>query len=161
MDVLLGWERERASEFSPGVVQDGEELCRYWLNPTHYDEATGTLKPTAVGDAEYLGLSTNRLGFTDLDQVRSAAAERAAARNRAHQDEAQRELIGYSRFAARDARDVRTNDGVRVFCIYDTAKREDPSHADVCQVTVKPKQAARSARAQLRNLMNQTFRTFN
>jgi hypothetical protein len=149
-----------ASVYSPAVVADEEELCRYLLNPVHVDDS-GQLKPTAVGDSERLGMSTNRLRYTTLERIRTAATERAAGWNAAFPDAAQpRRLVAFVKITAGEARSIFTEGGTRAFCVFDTAMPEDPSHADVFQAA-KEKKAARSARAQLRELFNARLATFD
>jgi hypothetical protein len=148
-DEALSWEKQTASPYSPGAIADGEQLCRYWINPVHYDEGTGKLKATAFEDAAHIGLSINRLPYTTLDQIRAIASDRVDQENHRRAGGPQRRLVGYSLFHASLPRSVQTNDGQRAFAVYDTANASDPSHGDVCQL-VSNAQGARSARSQMR-----------
>lgn len=161
-EVQIAWESQSASEVSPGVVTDNEQLCRHWTNPIHYDDATGTLKLTAFDDAAGIGLSVNRMAHTTLAAVGQFASARVLGWNAEHGYMPQRSLVGYSLFDAKEARQVLTNDAParRAFGVYDTAKvpnettgqEGDTSHADVCQLIAGP-QAARSLRHRMRDLL--------
>lgn len=79
--------------------------------------------------------------------------------NLAHPAGPHRSLYGYSEFAALEVREVSTSDSQRAFAVYDTAKVDDASHADVCQI-VSTKKGGRSARSQLRDLANERLKQF-
>lgn len=161
LEVQLKWQTEKASEHSPAPVADEEELIRYWLNPVHYDQSSGSLKPTAFQDMSDKGLSINRAKYTSLENVRTLACQRVAARNQ--QSTEQRELIGYSVFSANEARSIVAQNssppGRPLVGVYDTANADDASHGDVCQL-VNSKQVGRSARTQMRDLANSRMKKF-
>lgn len=161
LDVQLKWQTETASQYSPSPVGDEEELIRYWLNPVHYDQNSGTLKPTAFQDMSDKGLSINRAKFATLEEVEQLASQRVNSRNLESTE--QRQLIGYSIFLANEARSIvaqNTNpQGRPVLGVYDTAKEDDPSHGDVCQL-VDSKHGGRSARTQMRDLANSRMKRF-
>lgn len=152
-----------ASAHSPGPVADVEGLIRYWINPVHYDNDTGSLKPTAFDDASDKGLSVNRSKYMAVDKIREMAASRVTEWNQSNSSRPPRSLLGYSKFLASEIRKVVTSippaPDRRAFCVYDTAKPDDNSHADVCQV-VSTKQGARSARSQMRELANRRLQYF-
>lgn len=161
-EVQIAWESQRASEVSPGVVTDDEQLCRHWTNPIHYDDATGALKLTGFDDAAGIGISVNRMAHTTLTVVQQFASARVLGWNAEHGDKPERSLVGYSLFDAKEARQVLTNEtpARRAFGVYDTAKvpnetkglEGDTSHAHVCQLIAGP-QAARSLRHRMRDLL--------
>ena len=121
----LTWEQEKASEHSPGPVQDKENLVRYWLNPVHFDPQTGAWKPTAFDDASNKGLSVNRLDHVTLSEVKTIAQGRVDNWIEANANKARRELIGYSVFSAGETRAIEVagnNQSRRGLGVYDTAK---------------------------------------
>lgn len=162
LETQLDWERESASEHSPSPVQDQEDLIRYWLNPVHYDRQTGTLKATAFDDASNKGLSVNRADHVSIDELRVIAQARVDQWSNTNSAKAPRELIGYSVFSANEARSVQVGEppsARRALGVYDTANAQDKSHADVCQIASNA-QGGRSARIQMRNLVNERLKRF-
>jgi len=162
VEVQIAWELENASAHSPSPVLDEENLIRYWLNPVHYDSQTGTLKVTAFDDASNKGLSVNRGAHVTLEELKGIAQARVDEWIAHNAEKAPRQLIGYSVFAAAEARAVHVPippDSRRALAVYDTAKPDDASHADVCQIASNA-QGGRSARLQMRNLVNERLQRF-
>lgn len=158
----LEWESQSASEHSPGPVTDEENLIRHWLNPHHFDPQTGTLNPTAFDDASNKGLSVNRAGLVTLEEIQEVAQARIDEGAISNPTRAPRQLLGYSIFTAKEARSVYVTvptPDTRAFGVYDTAKADDLSHADVCQIASNA-QGGRSARVQMRKLVNERFKRF-
>lgn len=160
-ETQLRWELERASDHSPEPIGADEVLVRTYHSPFHYDDETGTLKPTAFDDSADKGASVNRVGHTTLERIKDEALARVVAYNAANPGKPQRALIGYSEFQAAAARalhcagpPMRRGAGV-----YDTALPQDRSHGDIFQIAPNT-QGGRSVRAQLRELANRTLRRF-
>ena len=156
IETQVAWESESASEYSPGPVLDDERLIRYWLNPTHYDPSTGLLAPTALNDMAGFGLSVNREKYMALEGVLQQAQDRVENFNSNFPDKPVRSLVGFSTFSTHEIRAVMTANPQtvrRATAVYDTAMRDDISHADICQIA-SDAQGARSARSQLRELAN-------
>lgn len=169
LDELISWERESASEHSPGIVSDQEMLCRQVLSPLHYDAVLKKLKPSAFDDASNKGLSVNRLAHTSMVELAKAAKERVAA---SHKRSAEAGVIGkmpnnlwgFASFKCSDAKLIVSDDGddrgkIRGFAVYDTANKDDKSHADVCQIS-GGKLYGRSVRSKLADLANQRLNAF-
>ena len=164
----MAWESQTAANDSPGVVQNEELICRYSISPFHVDPS-GALLPTAFSDASKLGLSVNRLQYTDIRHVYGLALNRVNAWNVLNPHQPERVLVGYVIFQAFEVRGIFVEDAShrRGFGIYDTATPADeskqldaePSHADVCQL-VKDKKSAKSVRAQLYNLLSSRLVNF-
>lgn len=156
----LAWEVESASEYSPGLVSNSEELCRHVLNPVHFDPQSNSIKPTFFDDATGKGASVNRLLHTSIDQIREAAQARVDMINKNPPNTGFRQLIGYSKVTANEVRSIFTGSpSRRAMAVYDTAKSDDPSHADICQL-VKSKELGKSVRAQLYLLAKSRFTFF-
>lgn len=159
-DEQLAWEVESASEYSPGPVSNSEELCRHVLNPVHFDPQNNSIKPSFFDDASGKGASVNRLFYTNIEQIREAAQARVDMINRNPPNTGLRQLIGYSNVTANDVRAIYTGSpSRRAIAVYDTAKSDDPSHADICQL-VKSKEQGKSVRAQLYLLAKNRFKFF-
>ena len=145
----LAWEEETASKYSPTVVGHAEVLCRHVENPTHFDELSGTIRPNFFDDASSKGASVNRLSHTTIEAVQQFAQAKVDATNQSPPNTGLRQLIGYTTITAEEVRSVFIPTGLRrALGVYDTAKPDDPSHADICQL-VKGKQEGKSVRAQL------------
>lgn len=148
--TLLEWEQQSASPHSPGVIEGQELLCRHLLNPVHIEPGTGNLKPTAFDDVSSIGLSVNRLQHRSLDQVLASAQARVDAINQNPPATGLRTLVGYAVLPVQDLRSLLTDppEPKRATGVYDTAKPDDVSHADVCQI-VPGKATKRSLRSKL------------
>lgn len=157
----IDWELSSASKHSPGPVEDAEDLIRYWISPFHFNTATGQLKPTAFEDASDKGLSVNRSKFTTPEAVQAMAVDRVDEWNKNNPTREQRTLLGYSTFTAGEVRSVMTDGSPprRALGVFDTAKPDDASHADVCQL-VKSNQGGRSARTLLREVALASYKSF-
>ena len=157
----LAWEGETASEHSPCVVEDDEVLCRHVENPTHFDASSRTIKPTFFDDASNKGASVNRLSHTTIAAVQQRAQAKVAATNENPPLTGVRRLIGYTTITASEVRAVFTSpSSLRALGVYDTAKPDDPSHADICQL-VSGKQQGKSVRAQLYQIAKNRLMRFS
>lgn len=160
--TVLAWERESASEFSPGPVENNEVLYRQMLNPTHYDSVNNILKATAFSDTSDKGGSVNRANFQTYEHAVQAAAARVAQINERKADGAKVELWKIIELSSQDIRGIRTLaqpdlPSRQAFAIFDTALEDAPSHADICQV-VSGSATGRSARSKLLDLANAYLR---
>lgn len=145
----LAWETQSASALSPGPTVHDELLCRNVENPTHFDVLSGTIKPTFFDDASSKGASVNRLNHTTIAVVRRNAQSKVDVVNQNPPNTGVRKLIGYTTITVAEVRSVLTDAPARRgLGVYDTAKPNDPSHADICQL-VSGKQQGKSIRAQL------------
>lgn len=148
-DIQVAWETESASEFSPGPASHDETLCRQVLNPHHFDPVNGTIKPNFFDDASDKGASVNRLGHTTVEMLRQGAQFRVDQINANPPASGVRELIGYTTITVEEVRAVFADTPPRrALGVYDTAKQNDQSHADICQL-VSGKKLGKSVRAQL------------
>lgn len=139
VDTVLEWEALPAAEMSPGPVQDSERLYRQLLDPVHWNAGAGELKPDAFCDVERIGLSVNRIEHSSLDALEAAAETRVSNWNRDNPNKPARKFIGFAVFECGDVRaQLCTPEGAssstRLFAVFDTARQNDESHADVCRV---------------------------
>jgi hypothetical protein len=129
-------------------------LCRQVLDPTHFDQVSGTIKPTFFDDASDKGASCHRLAHTSVEDVKGMTMARAEAMNINPPATGPRTAIGYTTFGAGEVRSIRPASSPpapivrRGAAVYDTGLPEDGSHADVCQL-VAGRQEGKSVRAQL------------
>jgi hypothetical protein len=160
VEEQLAWETESASLYSPQPITDSEILCRHVLNPVHFDPQTNSIKPNFFEDASGKGASVNRLLYTNIEKIRKDAQARVDISNQNPPKTGLRKLIGYANVTASEVREIYTGmPPRRAMAAYDTAKSDDPSHADICQL-VKTKAMEKSVRVQLYWLAKSRFTFF-
>lgn len=157
-ETLLAWELEPASEHSPGPVDNSEVLYRQMLNPTHYDPVLKVLKVTAFSDTSDKGGSVNRAKYVEKGAVLAAAKLRVEQINERKGPGSEVALWQLIELHCADVRAITTplnseTPNVRAFGVYDTALKDDNSHADICQI-VSGKETGRSVRSKLLDLAN-------
>ena len=128
-------ERYSVSDHSPGLVRDDELLIRTLYSPYQINEK-GTVTPASFRDALERGLSVNRKSFISEADLRKGI-EGKIERDRKEGKERD-EFYRVVTARCGDVRQLFSEDGERLFCIYDTASEEDVSHADVCQALDPP-----------------------
>jgi hypothetical protein len=124
-------EKCSVSDHSPGPVQDDEVLIRTVYSPVQINRETGEVDPVHFRhDALERGLSVNRKLHISEAELQ-AKIEAKIARD---MDEGKNRDGSYKVVTARcgDIKSLVAEDGRRQFCVYDTAKPDDVSHADVC-----------------------------
>lgn len=122
-------ERESVSKHSPGSVGSDEVLVRTLFREQDLDP-DGRVKPIHFRPE----LSTRGLS---VDRVHLAGTEKLVSNKCAD-----RRYNGYLSFLAvrcGDIRDLLGDEGRRLFCIYDTAIKDNRAHADICQNVVLPR----------------------
>ena len=117
-------EQHSVSEFSPGLVGDGEVLIRTIFNRLHIDE-DGRINPIYFGfDPPRRGFSVDRLQYTNDNELIS----RKIIDNR---------YDGFLAFLGVRCREIRIlkndEDNRRLFCVYDSATSDNVCHVDICQ----------------------------
>lgn len=156
--VLVDWEGESVSAFSPGPVADDELLYQQVLDPTQIAPGGEGLKAMAFDVCRSHGLSTNRLAHSTMEQLIQKGKDRASGWNEKFPEKPQRTLWGFVPYKVRDIRDILCQEaGTRGLFVYDTADEDDISHAEVCQGGLKSnsKLQARNVRSSLYLLAKQ------
>ena len=150
-------ENHSVSDHSPGLVGDDEVLIRELYSPHYINEDTGEVKPVAFRDARDRGLSvTRRLHSSERAHrakiMKKVAADQAAGRNN---DGFWRVVSG----SCARIRGITGDDGRRLFCVYDTAREDDASHADVCQAIDPPPETVnrKSIRMKISSMLFEAF----
>jgi hypothetical protein len=152
-------EAETVSEHSPGIVSENEVLIRTIYSPVHINTETGEVNPTAFDDAIRLGLSVNRKDHTTRENLSANIAKKIAADIAAGKRKDGFWALVTLRFG--DMRELRSDVGARLYCVYDTAKEDDPSHADICWAWDVPKGTPNREgfRKRIRTRLYDVFRT--
>lgn len=129
-------EQHSVSEHSPGRVNDGETLVRLIIWPGHVDKNSG-IDPKAFSGADSKGLSVNRDDHCSDEQVRTAVEawvkirRERLERNPNTSPELLNQWHGVSVCNCETIRRLPGSEGLKAFCVYDTADGTNPYHADI------------------------------
>jgi hypothetical protein len=132
IDKSIEWESESVSDYSPGVVEDTEDIARQIFSPIHIDSDSGEVKTAAFDDVSNKGLSVNRKKFV-TDCALHELGEKLAEKYNDSKPNSNRKYMGYVYARTENIRLTMENK-IRVFTVYDTALKEIPHHADVCML---------------------------
>ncbi len=135
-EIAIALETISLSKYSPGVVAPSESIARMIFSPLHVEE-NGTIKPSAFSDVKDKGLSVHRLEYIECKELECLGKAMASNANVAGRSE--RDYIGYVKAHTAEIHQL-TGDEKRLFCVYDTAKETEISHADVCAVFLDEQQ---------------------
>ncbi len=139
-------EQDSVSSYSPGIVQDEEYLIRLIFSPTHFNEQMAQLKPFAFFDCKDKGLSVNRMQYTSVEELKQTAAFISHGR----------QMVGVVIAKCGDIRAIINEENERGFCVYDTATKNNQSHADICQA-VACQDGSRKQGSKLRRKLMKRF----
>ena len=130
-------ENKSVSDYSPEPVSGEEVLIRTLYSPAQINQETGIVDPTHFRhDALKRGLSVNRKDHISEIDLR-AMIEAKIARDR-EQGKIRDDFYRVVTASCGKIREIREEDERRLFCVYDTAREDDASHADVCQAIDPP-----------------------
>jgi hypothetical protein len=144
-------EQASVSVYSPGPVQAQEILIRVVYSPHHVEIDTNRLKPTALDDAANKGLSTDRRAYATFREVQERITKKLNTPNAIEKGHEYKGTVVISCAKARGL----TQDGRRLFAVYDTAQEDNRAHADVCQVRLSKVEGARARRRLIETLREQ------
>lgn len=124
-------ERTSVTPISSGIVAPEEILIRVLVAPQHM-KGNGKPKAAALSDAERTGLSVLREQTATDEEIRSVATGLVERARRAQGDKAG--VFGVLRMQCGSIRNITAIDEtVGAYCVYDTALKELPSHAEAFQ----------------------------
>jgi len=126
-----GWEKLTASMFSPGPVQDEEQILRIGYAPNMVD-ADGKLTPLGLQDVMNKGFSTDRRSYADEAEVWNRGVASAAAWNELNPLKPQRSVKTLHMAPVDQTRALRCPADAQAFGVYDTGLEKNSAHADVC-----------------------------
>jgi glutamate 5-kinase len=127
-----------------------EVLIRVVYSPQHVEADTSRLKPTALDDASNKGLSTDRRQHTTIEEVQARITKKL---NEPRAIEKGHEYKGVVVIPCGAVRGL-SNDGKRLFAVYDTAQEGNHAHADVCQVRLSKVEGAMARKRLIAALRN-------
>lgn len=145
----LAWEALTASPYSPGPVEDAEQVIRLVYHPIHVDLSTGDLKPSVVDEASSWGCSVQREHFCSRRDAWHMGARVARAKTEENPAKP-RAVYAIALLSVAAVRGLQVSKK-RGAAVYDTALPSNIAHADVCVVS-PGRQERRSIRAQLYEL---------
>ena len=127
------------SEHSPGPIEDTETLVRIIIIPDHVQGSTGLPKASVLTHAQSIGMSVFRDGLASDDEILTAAKQlvhnaRAAALRQGKNKDKNVGVFGVLRMSCGEIRSFRlAGEPDPSYCVYDTATRAAPAHADAFQ----------------------------
>lgn len=117
-------EGHSASPHSPGPVSGSEILVRRLFLPIHFSAIRHEPTRDAYTDVYRRGLSVNRECHISEEELQQQAHQAIA-------QSPSKTGFAFAIAKCEHIRNMRYFDGSRIFCVYDTATRDDPSHADI------------------------------
>lgn len=122
-------ESHRCSSFSPGPVDDDEELAFILIDPLHYDSERNLVVPEAFQELTNRDLSTLRTSLAsskEADDTRDELIERGKGR-------IPPQLRLVNEVCTANVSEIRSSEfsGSRLLAVYDTALERAPSHASI------------------------------
>jgi len=153
-------ESSSVSDYSPNVVEDDELLIRVAYSTYQIDPNTRELTPACFRNDEILkrGFSVNRKQYIREKDLRKSIELKITNDREVGKERGD----FYAVFVARcgDIRRLVSEDGQRLFCVYDTASEENCSHADICQALDSPPQDTPNRRVLIKKMSTLLFDLF-
>ena len=140
------------SVHSPRPVSPDEKLLVAVYHPIHIEDS-GELKNSVLSTVKSVGMSCFRQCYVTKEAFSSHVVQQ--------ESKGGRRFRGVMTIRADCVREIcidRDGSLQRVFCIYDTALRDNRSHAEVCQTGNPNNSTAKAARERLRQTIS--FRRF-
>ena len=118
-------ERVSQSEFSPGPIEDREDLIRIIVSPLHVERGEIRLKTAAFQRIELTdrGASIERKAFTDPQKLTHSSQKLITKQDRS--------IAGYALVGCSSIRAIMDDIGDRIFCVLDTALECNLAHGDI------------------------------
>jgi len=121
------------SEYSKGPIADVESLIRLVISPQHVrtNASSSSVKSGVLSHAENIGMSVFRSDATTSELLSVAEKLIQTARKNGNTKAG---LFGVLQFSCLVARTYKPDNEERpVYCVYDTAQEDLPSHGDIFQ----------------------------
>ena len=122
-------EKEPCSEGEFGPITDDEVLIFLLINPTHFDEKTGTLNPIAFQEVHRRDLSVFRKFYCKEMEIEESIAS-LIERGMNNVPPKFRQIDQYCQSTCSKVRSLKDESGQK-FGVFDTALDEIPSHASI------------------------------
>jgi hypothetical protein len=117
-------EKISMSKFSPGVIENSEELSRFVFSPVHVNKK-GKVKPSLFSHVNNRGCSIQRNSIAKDDEIVEFLKNFLSSDNR----------FGWLGVLTGDCGKVRKidNNNNQLICVYDSAEETNPAHGEMCQ----------------------------
>ncbi len=156
----FGCEKEKCSPFSPGPVQDEEEVAFLLINPLHYDEVRGVVVPSAFQELTNRDLSVLRLAHTTRDEAQKTRDELVAR----GADRIPPQLRTVSEVCIAKVSELRAPLPAhgRLLGVFDTALEDKKSHASIftTEAALNDKRLRKTLRERVHKVMTARQLTF-
>ncbi len=120
-------EEFRMSKYSPHPVVESETLVRLVFLPEHISKKSGHLKPSFFSHVHTKGCSIQRDSVAETDEIVTLVKNFLAVRDN-------RSWLGVISSQCQSVREIMAGESIyRAVCVYDTADRENPAHAEMCR----------------------------
>lgn len=115
------------SRYSPGVLQDSEQLSLFVFLPMHHIDKNGKAKPNIFSHVHLKGRSIQREDIASTKELVTFVSKFL-------ENAKDREWKGVLLGQCRDVRNIKADTfGNRAICVYDTADPGSPAHGELCQ----------------------------
>lgn len=147
-------EQYRTSCFSPGIVQDSEQLTRFVFSPIHLNGKGTKIKPSVFSHIFTKGCSIQRETIVSNSELVQFVASYLNA-NPTHS------WYGTLTASCEALRGIQLNGRAkRVLCVYDMAEEHNPAHGEIHQSQYVIEEADRpELRAEIFKLFNEGVHT--
>jgi hypothetical protein len=120
-------EQYRSSSFSPGIVEDSEQLTRFVFSPIHLNGKGTKIKPSVFSHISTKGCSIQRETIVSNTELVDFVTSYLRA-NPTHS------WYGTLTANCKALRGIQLNgQAKRVLCVYDMAEEKNPSHGEIHQ----------------------------
>ena len=134
-------EQISVSAYSPGPINPNERLASVIPRSKYYHPKTKVILPT-IGDRIFNGLSVDRILHTNKSDFKERG-------NKIVSKDAEKNFHGAISFSTSTLRSIYYK-GHRCFAVYDTALKENKSHAEIVQTNI-PKEGNKRQRKEIRS----------
>ena len=119
-------EKLAQSQYSPGIIDNNEELLRLLFSPIHWDEENEMVVPAAFQRKELneRGVSVQRQKYTSKDFIAKKADQIGQSRS-------DKRFVGVISTKCRLIRNIQDDKCQQCFSVLDTSNKDNIGHADI------------------------------
>jgi len=119
-------EKLAQSQYSPGIIDNNEELLRLIFFPLHWDEENEMVVPAAFQRKELneRGVSAQRRKYTSKDFITKKADQIGQSRS-------DKRFVGVISAKCRSIRNIQDDKCQQCFSVLDTSDNDNLGHADI------------------------------
>lgn len=114
------------SNFSPGIINDSEELTRFIFSPMHVTKK-GKVKPSLFSHVDNKGCSIQRNSVAEDNEIIGFLKSFLSS-------DIRYQWLGVVTGNCEKVRKINIDDNNnQLICVYDTAEENNPAHGEMCQ----------------------------